>query len=133
MCVSFGAYDSFFCIQQGLTSLLPCSIYGSVTQGMKKPYTAPPPFTAPHCSVAAVVHLTSSGATKHKRPLFQLLEHCPVSWSPEKGQRWWQCNLEVTLCCVLMVPGCSAFLQRSKVLFPAHGPVFSSPVSAPHN
>lgn len=32
-----------------------------------------------------------------------------------------------------MVLECSAFLQHSKVLFPAHGPVFSSPVRAPHN
>lgn len=35
--------------------------------------------------------------------------------------------------CVSMVLECSTFLQRSKVLFPAHGPVFSSPVWAPHN
>lgn len=32
-----------------------------------------------------------------------------------------------------MVLECSAFLQRSKVLFPTHGPVFSSPVRAAHN
>ncbi len=86
-----------------------------------------------HCSVTAVTHLTSLGASKHKSPLFQPLEHCPVSWRLEKVQRWWQCDLGVTVCCVSMVFECSAFLQRSKVLFPAHGPVFSSPVGAPHN
>lgn len=39
----------------------------------------------------------------------------------------------VTVHCVRMALECSAFLQCSKVLFPAHGPVFSSPVWAPHN
>lgn len=86
-----------------------------------------------HCSVTAVMHLTSLGASKHKSPLFQPLEHWPVSWSLEKGQRWCQCELGVTVCCASMALECSEFLQRSKVLFPAHGPVFSSPVRAPHN
>lgn len=39
----------------------------------------------------------------------------------------------VTVHCVWMALECSAFLQCSKVLFPARGPVFSSPVWAPHN
>lgn len=39
----------------------------------------------------------------------------------------------VTVHCVRMALKCSAFLQRAKVLFPARGPVFSSPVWAPHN
>lgn len=86
-----------------------------------------------HCSVTAVTHLTSLGASKHKSPLFQPLEHCPVSRRLEKVQPRWQCDLGVTVCCVSMVLECSAFLQRSKVLFPTHGPVFSSPVGAPHN
>lgn len=48
--------------------------------------------------------------------------------------QWWrQCDLGVTVRCVLMALERSAFLQRSKVLFPAHGPVFSSPVRASHN
>lgn len=39
----------------------------------------------------------------------------------------------VTAHCARMALKCSAFLHLSKVLFPARGPVFSSPVLAPHN
>lgn len=115
------------------TPLSPCSVCGSLTQGRKKPYTASPPPLCHARFCIAVTHLTNSGAFKHKSPLFQPLEHCPFSWRPEKVQRRWHGNLGVTVCCVLMVLKCSAFLPRSKVLFPAHVPVFSSPVRGPHN
>lgn len=86
-----------------------------------------------HCSITAVTHLTSLGEIMHKRPLLQPLEHCRVSWRLEKVQQWRHCSLGVTVCCVSMALKWLTFLQCSKVLFPAHGPVFSSPVRAPHN
>lgn len=82
-----------------------------------------------HCCVTAPMHLTILGARKHKSPLFQSLEHCSrtlfqAGWRKVE-QVWRQQDLGMTVCCVSMVPECSAFLQRIKVLFPALAPVLA--------
>lgn len=53
----------------------------------------PPLYHALFCDCSYA--LDKFGASKHKSPLFQSLEHCPVSCRLEKGQRWWQHDLGV--------------------------------------
>lgn len=81
---------------------------------------------------SALTQSTRLGAIQHKSPLFQTLERCPVWWRLT-GESSTVATFGVTVHCVRMALKCSAFLQRSKVLFPARGPVFSSPAWAPHN